>query len=113
MTVLDAVGVATLTVLTRAGTGRRFELTRRLVMVGRDHGCDVRLEGPRVGRTHAALRLHGGGAFYVQDLGSSGGTLVNDSPVTGPRELRPGDVVSFGAVRLRFDGHGRTFGQGR
>jgi len=101
MTVLEAVGVATLTVITPDGTGRRFELTRRLVMVGRDHGCDVRLEG--VGRTHAALRRNVGGTFYVQDLGSSGGTLVNDSPVTGPRELRPGDVVSFGRVHLRFD----------
>jgi hypothetical protein len=49
------------------------------------------------------LRRNVGGTFYVQDLGSSGGTLVNDSPVTGPRELRPGDVVSFGRVHLRFD----------
>lgn len=103
MTALQETRTPSLTLLGPSGPERRFVLTRQLVIVGRDHGCDVRLHDPCVGRTHAAMRQHKPGAFYVQDLGSAGGTLVNDAPVTGPRELRPGDVVSFGSVRLRFD----------
>jgi hypothetical protein len=55
-----------------------------------------------VSRTHAALRRQGA-AVYVQDLGSSCGTFVGGTAVTGPRELHPGDVVSFASVRARFE----------
>jgi hypothetical protein len=45
---------------------------------------------------------------YVEDLGSSGGTFVNDVPISGPRELRAGDTVAFAGLRLRYQGDGAT-----
>jgi len=61
----------------------------------------VRLDDPHVSRTHAALRRQGQ-TLYVQDLGSSGGTLVNGIPANAARELRSGDVITFASVRARF-----------
>jgi len=60
--------------------GRRIDLTKDDVVVGRAATCDVRLDDPHVSRTHAALQRRGG-AVYVQDLGSSAGTFVNEGTV--------------------------------
>jgi hypothetical protein len=83
--------------------GRRIDLTKDHVVVGRAATCDVRLDDPHVSRTHAALQRRGG-AVYVQDLGSSAGTFVNEGTVSTPRQLHLGDVVAFAAVRLRYGG---------
>ena len=82
-------------------SGRRIELSKDYLVVGREPTCDVRLDDPHVSRTHAALQRRGS-AVYVQDLGSSGGTFVNGNPVT-MTELLPGDVVAFATVQARFD----------
>jgi hypothetical protein len=72
------------------------------MVVGRGPACDIRVDAPQVSRAHAALRRRGT-AVYLTDLGSSGGTFVGATPVTGSRELRPGDVVSFAGVTARFE----------
>jgi predicted component of type VI protein secretion system len=64
------------------------------VVVGRE-GCEVVLADPEVSRRHAALRKTPGGAA-VEDLGSTNGTFVNGTRITGLVELSDGDVVRFG-----------------
>lgn len=81
--------------------GRRIELSRDQLLVGRGDGCDVRFDDPFVSRTHARLQRHGQ-AVYVEDLGSSAGTFVNGVAASGSRELRHGDIVRFADVELRF-----------
>ncbi len=81
--------------------GRRVELAADYLTVGREPTCDVCLDDPHVSRTHAALQRHGG-AVYLQDLGSSGGTFVNGSPATRV-ELHQGDIVTFASVQARFE----------
>ncbi|WP_017653745.1 FHA domain-containing protein [Fortiea contorta] len=50
-----------------------------------------------VSRIHADIRVEGG-AYYVEDVGSSNGTYINNSPLSaGNRHrLRPGDRISLG-----------------
>ncbi len=50
-----------------------------------------------VSRTHADIRVEGD-TYYIEDLGSSNGTYVNNVPlVRGNRhKLRPGDRISLG-----------------
>jgi pSer/pThr/pTyr-binding forkhead associated (FHA) protein len=50
-----------------------------------------------VSRIHADIRIEGD-AFYVEDVGSSNGTYINNSPLPmGNRHrLRPGDRISLG-----------------
>jgi pSer/pThr/pTyr-binding forkhead associated (FHA) protein len=81
---------------------RRLELRQDYMVVGREPTCDIWLDDPHVSRTHAALQCRGN-AVYVTDLGSSGGTFVDGSAVSAPRELHPGDVVSFASVAARFE----------
>lgn len=42
------------------------------------------------------------GRHYVEDLGSSNGTRVNDEPLVGERELHNGDRISLGPVEFVF-----------
>jgi len=84
-------------------TGEVFELRGDITTVGRGDGVDVHLDEPSVSRLHAEL-VRRGPHVYVTDLGlSSNGTRVNGRPI-GRRVLTDGDVLSFGAARVRVGG---------
>jgi hypothetical protein len=63
---------------------------------GGDLGGDATLS-----RQHAILRT-GPGGITVEDLGSTNGTFVNGSRISGVRQVRPGDTVEVGHSRLRL-----------
>jgi pSer/pThr/pTyr-binding forkhead associated (FHA) protein len=50
-----------------------------------------------VSRWHASLERAAGG-WLLADLGSMNGTRLNGWRVRAPMPVRPGDMVSFGAV---------------
>ena len=88
-------------------TGQVFELRGDITTVGRGDGVDVHLDEPSVSRLHAEL-VRRGPHVYVTDLGlSSNGTRVNGRPI-GRRVLSDGDVLSFGAARVRVGGLGAS-----
>ncbi|HMC69567.1 MAG TPA: FHA domain-containing protein, partial [Mycobacteriales bacterium] len=88
-------------------TGTVFELRGDITTVGRGDGVDVHLDEPSVSRLHAEL-VRRGPHVYVTDLGlSSNGTRVNGRPI-GRRVLADGDVLSFGAARVRVGGLGAS-----
>ena len=82
--------------------GRRVPVSRDRFLVGRAATSDLMLGDPRVSRVHAALQQRGD-ELYVEDLGSTSGTAINGIPVTAPRRLRHGDVVTFATVQLRYE----------
>jgi pSer/pThr/pTyr-binding forkhead associated (FHA) protein len=48
-------------------------------------------------------RLYGkNGAWYVEDLGSTNGTLLNDRRVEAPVEVHAGDVLKIGKTVLEL-----------
>jgi serine/threonine protein kinase len=55
----------------------------------------------RVSRRHARI-FRRGGAYLIEDLGSSNGTFVNEVKLSGPQLLRSGDVIRVGSCRMRF-----------
>ena len=61
---------------------------------GRDPSCDVVIAEPTVSRRHAQASWDGH-ELVIEDLGSSGGTFVNDVKVQRA-VLHPGDVVRLG-----------------
>ncbi len=71
-------------------------------VLGRRKNSDLHLSDPHVSRAHAVIRRQSG-AVWLEDLGSTGGTIVNGEPVTGSQALRHGDVVKFGTVETRFE----------
>jgi len=77
-----------------------FPLEETLVNIGRQSVNDLVIDDPRVSRTHAQLRAIRGN-YVLSDLGSKGGTLVNDQRVT-QRILYPRDVISLAGVPLVY-----------
>jgi DNA-binding winged helix-turn-helix (wHTH) protein len=71
--------------------------------VGRDPQCSVWLDASGVSRRHARIRtVRGDEAILLQDLGSKNGTLVENSPITGPVRLTDGAVIQIGSVQLKL-----------
>lgn len=81
--------------------GRSRPLTKPEVVLGRSREADLRLSDPNVSRTHAAIRRIGS-AYWVADLGSTNGTLVNGERVTR-RQLENGDRITLGATEVVFE----------
>jgi len=110
---LDSGGMPYLVVVVPdSDRGRRIPLDRDYLVVGREQRCDVRFDDPQVSRRHAALRRRGS-RVYVEDLGSSGGTLVNGAATTAARELHAGDVLTFASVTARLESGGAAADQTR
>jgi predicted component of type VI protein secretion system len=75
---------------------------RDRLSIGRLAACEVAVTwDTEVSRAHALLELVGG-AWTIEDRGSSNGTLVNASRITGPVVLRDADVVRIGKTQLVF-----------
>jgi pSer/pThr/pTyr-binding forkhead associated (FHA) protein len=79
---------------------RHVTLTSSVVTVGRALDNDVVIDDPRVSRHHAQLRLRQG-RYVLYDTGSSGGTLVNNQPVSEV-VLNAGDVISLAGAQIIF-----------
>ena len=79
---------------------------RDRLSIGRLPGAEVALTwDSEVSRAHALLEQVGG-AWTIEDRGSSNGTLVNASRITGPHLLRDGDVVRIGRTPIVFHAGG-------
>lgn len=72
-------------------------------MVGRSPYCSIVINSRRVSRQHCALRVDGD-KLYVTDLGSSNGTWLNGEPVTGDKQVQPGDLIELGEEPLEVMG---------
>lgn len=79
--------------------GKRISLSEN-TLLGRSRECNVRISDPRVSRRHARI-CWAQGRYYLQDQGSTHGTLVNGQPVAAT-VLQDGDVISIGGVTFRF-----------
>jgi pSer/pThr/pTyr-binding forkhead associated (FHA) protein len=69
--------------------------------IGRGNGCAIRLEDTYVSQMHARLADRDG-SWYVEDLGSTNGTYLNDRRVQSPVEVHAGDVVRVGKTVLEL-----------
>lgn len=80
--------------------GQAFPLPYAAI-VGRVAGSDVPADDPHVSARHAELRYERG-QWWLRDLGSSNGTLLNGEPVRTVVAVHHGDVLQCGRVRFRF-----------
>ncbi len=70
------------------------------VIVGRSPSADIVIGAGYVSARHARFSLMGQNLF-VEDLGSTNGTLVNGQHITDPVSLSNNDVVNVGDVSIR------------
>lgn len=81
--------------------GQVFELGDELT-VGRAIGCSVALPDDTFVSTLHARVFRRDGSLYVEDLGSTNGTFVNDRPVTGTVPFHKGDRLQVGKSVLEL-----------
>jgi len=74
---------------------------RDQVEIGRGDRCAIRLQDTYVSQVHARLYPKDG-AWYVEDLGSTNGTLLNDHKVQAAVEVHAGDVLKVGKTVLEL-----------
>lgn len=78
-------------------TGQVFSLTYETVSIGAAEDNTIILGDPEVSAHHAIIYWQAESNTYaIQDLGSAGGTFVNEQRVEGTVRLRDGDVVRVG-----------------
>jgi serine phosphatase RsbU (regulator of sigma subunit) len=81
--------------------GEILTLEKETTILGRHPECDIVLDAGAISRQHARI-LTAGDEFYVEDLGSRNGTLVNGVSIHGRQRLLNGDRIGLCDVVLRF-----------
>lgn len=76
-----------------------------LFSIGRGPQNDLVVNNGKASRNHAVIRLQGDKAYYLLDLGSSNGTLLNGRRVTIPSALKTGDEIFIADHRMTFVDH--------
>ncbi len=81
--------------------GRSFDLDA-ITTLGRDVNNAIVVDDPFASSEHAVLTYRGR-SWYVEDAGSTNGTLRNGRPISGPSALGFGDEIGVGQVTLRLE----------
>jgi diguanylate cyclase (GGDEF)-like protein len=93
---------ATLTVLRGPKEGTVYQLRDGKTVIGRSNDVDIQINAEGVSRRHAQISELDG-AYTLEDLGSTNGTVCHGQWVEKPYELSDGDRVNLGGgVVLRF-----------
>jgi FhaA, N-terminal domain/FHA domain len=87
-------------VVTLTMAGRKEEVTSPRMVLGRSRACDVHVPDVNVSRRHAELRQEGT-TYWIVDLDSTNGTLVNGKQVERER-LSDGDTITLGSTDIVF-----------
>jgi pSer/pThr/pTyr-binding forkhead associated (FHA) protein len=94
---------AALRVMNGPDEGKRFEIAEEQaeVTLGRSPECDMPLNDQNISRRHCLIKRNWHG-FSAQDLGSKNGVIVNGKKIEGAQNLKDGDEIQIGGVKLVF-----------
>lgn len=83
------------------GLGTIHKICQTAVRIGRNKDNDIVLLNDSISSHHAEIHMRREGAFYIVDLSSTNGVFVNTQRVN-QTEIKDGDLVELGEVRLKF-----------
>ena len=82
---------------------RTFVLSEGDNVIGRHPECNIWLDETGVSRRHARIRVDGlTDRVVLEDLNSTNGTCVRQTPIAAPYVLADGDVLQIGSAELTF-----------
>ena len=81
--------------------GSQIPITHWENVLGRSKSCDVTINFPTVSRNHAVLTRYDDGSWTISDVGSKGGTFVNDRPIQ-ICALKSTDRINIGGVEMQL-----------
>ena len=76
----------------------------RILKIGRDNSCDIRLNSNHVSANHAEITLLNNGDIKLEDKGSTNGTFVMNKQIQPgkPVTIKRGDAIRFADVELNW-----------
>lgn len=105
MTARASLPASRLTVRGGSQVGQSFNLSGETTTIGRSSDNAVVLTDPTVSRHHARIYRQGSD-YFLEDLGSTSGTMLNQTQVHGSERLTADSVIKFGNAELSFEGSG-------
>ena len=81
--------------------GRRHPLSRIQTTIGRGQDAEIVCHKDNVSRAHCRIYSSAVGDF-IEDLGSTNGTFVNDIELQSRERLRNGDLVKIGGAIFKY-----------
>ncbi len=94
---LAEANVPPLLLIPPAEIGQARRLTQPDVVIGRDPACECTIDDPTISARHARLSYHHG-QWWIEDLHSRNGTMLNQQVVNEMVVLTSGDILQFGRV---------------
>jgi pSer/pThr/pTyr-binding forkhead associated (FHA) protein len=77
---------------------KTLETDRETITIGRNNNSDIQINNLGVSKKHAAITRQNGN-YFIEDLNSTNGTLLNNEPIT-KAGLSSKDVVTIGKHTL-------------
>ena len=81
--------------------GKRLPIQEKILTLGRDANCNICLTEESISRQHAKI-FNEDGDIFIEDLGSSNGTFINDKKISQKMPLRDQDMLKLGNIILKF-----------
>lgn len=104
--------MAVLKVIKGSCPGQLVELRKDRMILGRHPTCHIVLDNAAVSRNHAQI-IESHGSYYIEDLRSRNGTLVNGDRIRTRTELVDGDEIKICDVLFSFHQGGAGTGSVR
>jgi pSer/pThr/pTyr-binding forkhead associated (FHA) protein len=84
-----------------ANEGETVSLDEAPILIGRGSDAAIRLDDDYVSTRHARI-ASSGDQWFVEDLGSTNGTYLNEEILAGPQPLHAGDRVRIGDSEFTY-----------
>jgi pSer/pThr/pTyr-binding forkhead associated (FHA) protein len=94
--------LGSLVVLSGKTDQREYILTSKLIVIGKSDLASVRLKGWFAPKSAAVIH-HRDGRYEISPSDKAGAARVNSELLRAARELREGDVIQIGRVRMQFN----------
>lgn len=82
-------------------TGTSVPLGRSAIVIGRSQSCTLVLDDDFASSRHARL-YPDGDTWYIEDLGSTNGTLLDQRPVQEPAAVSAGSTIRIGRTAMEL-----------
>jgi len=91
-----------LTITYADGTADEAELNQKTFYIGRASSFGKFEQDPEISRKHLLVKLNDTGQVFIEDQGSTNGSFLNGSRITGMHLVAPGDEVKVGTAIVKI-----------